>query len=83
MGTRQLSETFLEYIEPALQYFGNPRPFTDSHDAACAIGHVVWNAVILDELAPETQHIVKAKHQAGNIPEINSLIDFMAACKKQ
>jgi hypothetical protein len=82
MEKRKLSDAFLEFIEPILQYFGNPKPMTQSHDAACALGHVVWNAVILDELDPEMKHLTKAKHQGGNLIELNCLIDLMATRKK-
>ena len=61
MEKRKLSEVFLEFIEPALQYFGNPQPRTQFHDAACALGHVVWNAIIRDDLDPETKHLTKAR----------------------
>ena len=35
---KKLSETFLEFIEPALEVLGNPLPMTEDHDAACALG---------------------------------------------
>ena len=82
MEKRKLSEVFLEFIEPALQYFGNPQPRTQFHDAACALGHVVWNAVILDDLDPETRHLTKAKEQCVNMAELNRLIDLLATRKK-
>jgi hypothetical protein len=82
MIAKALSDVFLEYIQPALRYFGHPKPRTQSHDAACALGHVVWNAVILDELDPDLEHVNNAKLQGGNIPEINRLIDMMATHKR-
>ncbi len=80
---RKLSDAFIEFIEPALEIFGNPLPRTTEHAAACAIGHVVWNAVVMEELNPGTDHITPAKRHGGEVPEINQIIDRMAERKRK
>lgn len=80
---KKLSDAFLEFIEPIFPQFGNPLPMTEPYDAVCAIGHLVWNAVILQELNPLKNYIADAKALGGNVPAINELIDLLARRKKE
>ena len=79
----KLSENFLEFIEPLLEVFGDPVPRTLNHDAACALGHVVWNAVAMESLHPGRDYLTAAKAQCGNVPDIDSLFDRMAKRKRE
>ena len=82
-ANKKLSEVFLEFIEPVLREFGNPIPRTIQHDAACTLGHVVWNACILNELHPEKDYLRAAKTQGGNVAEVNTWIDRLAQRKRE
>lgn len=82
MLVKKLSEAFLEFIEPSLEFFEDPEPRTDAHCAACAVGHIVWNAVIMQKLNPEKDHLGEAKAQMGNIPQLNELVDVMVSRKR-
>lgn len=78
----KISETFLSFLEPAFEFFGNPNPRTNEHDAACALGHAVWNAVIMEEQNPGGDYIRELKEKGGSVPEINQIIDLLVERKK-
>ena len=80
---KELSAVFVEYIQPAIEYFGRPKPRTIPHDAACALGHVVWNAVVMESLNPGKDYLEAAKSQGGNVQELNTLFDQMAERKRK
>ena len=80
---KKLSGAFYEFIEPVLEYFGNPEPKTEPHNAACALGHVVWNAVVMESLNPGKDYLPKAKEEVGiGILEIDRLIEILATRKR-
>lgn len=79
---KKLSEAFLEFIEPALEVFGDPAPRTLPHDAACAMGHVVWNAVVMESLNPGKDYLTAAKAHGGEVPEVSALMDQLAQRKR-
>ncbi len=79
----KLSEAFLEFIEPLVEIFGNPKPRTLKHDAACAMGHVVWNAVAMEKLNPGKNYLTPAKKKGGfQLAAIDEIIDTMAKRKR-
>ena len=72
----------MEFIEPVLLLFNEPKPKTINFDAACALGHVVWNAIVMEQLNPGKNYLTGAKDRGDNVPELNRIIDELAKRKR-
>ena len=78
---RKISESFLEFAEPLLQFDGKI-PSHEEMEDVLRIAFAAWNAVVFDTVRGNTHFVTQVRQQLAEHPPLAALIETMILRKQ-
>lgn len=79
---RKISETFLEFADPLIDAHG-PRATAAQIEQSLQLAFTIWNAVVFEDAAGNTQFIDLVKKHTAHEPELASFVEQLIARKRR